>query len=55
MYTKMKNHVRTASLFRGWAMLENDFNLICRRYSDDVIQAQRTHDGNMHQSLMISI
>ena len=24
-------------------------------YSDDVIQAQRTHDGIMHQSLMISI
>ena len=22
---------RTASLCRGWAMLENDFNLICRR------------------------
>ena len=22
-------------------------------YSDDVIQAQRTHDGIMHQSLMI--
>ena len=21
---------RTASLCRGWAMLENDFNLICR-------------------------
>ena len=25
------------------------------RYSDDIIQAQRTHDGIMHQSLMISI
>ena len=25
------------------------------RYSDDVIQAQRTHDGIMHQSPMISI
>ena len=31
-------------------MLENDFNLI---YSDDVIQALCTHDGIMHQSLMI--
>ena len=48
---------RTASLCRGWAMLENDFNLILdmTRYSDDVIQAQRTHYGSMHQSLMISI
>ena len=25
------------------------------RYSDNDIQAQRTHDGIMHQSLMISI
>ena len=25
------------------------------RYSDEVIQAQRTQDGNMHQSLLISI
>ena len=25
------------------------------RYSDDVIQAQRTHDGILHQSLMVSI
>ena len=25
------------------------------RYSNDVIQAQRTHGGIMHQSLMISI
>ena len=25
------------------------------RYSDAVIQAQRTHDGIMHQSRMISI
>ena len=25
------------------------------RYSDDVIQAQRTHDGIVHRSLMISI
>ena len=24
------------------------------RYSDDVIQAQRTHDGIVHRSLMIS-
>ena len=48
---------RTASLFRGWAMLEYDFNLISgdARYSNDVIQAQRTHEGIMHQSLMISI
>ena len=46
----------TASLCRGWAMLENDFNLIRRsRYSDDVIQARRTHDGIVHRSLMISI
>ena len=33
-------------------MLENDFNLIYAgdaRYSDDVIQAQRTQGGNMHQ------
>ena len=26
-------------------MLENDFDMQVRRYSDDVIQAQRTHDG----------
>ena len=25
------------------------------RYSDDVIQVQLTHDGIIHQSLMISI
>ena len=25
------------------------------RYSDDFIQAQRTHDGIVHRSLMISI
>ena len=41
---------RTASLSRGWAMLENDFNFDMQvtRYSDDVIQAQRTHDGIVH-------
>ena len=43
---------RTASLCRGWAMLDNDFNLICRR---PVIHAQSTHDGIVHRSLMISI
>ena len=37
-------------------MLENDlFDMQVTRYSDDVIQAQLTHDGIMHQSLMISI
>ena len=25
------------------------------RYSDDVMQAQRTHGGIMHQSFMISV
>ena len=42
---------RTASLCRGWAMLENDLT----RYTDDVIQAQRTHDGIVHRLLMILI
>ena len=27
---KVNEQRRTASLYRGWAMLENDFNLICR-------------------------
>ena len=36
-------------------MLENDFDMQVTSNSDDVIQAQRTHDGIMHQSLMISI
>ena len=37
-------------------MLEYDlFDMQLTRYSDDVIQAQRTHGGIMHQSLMISI
>ena len=27
---KENEQLRTASLCRGWAMLENDFNLICR-------------------------
>ena len=44
---------RSASLCRGWAMLEIDLTLICTqqqviRYSDEVIQAQPTHDGIMH-------
>ena len=48
---------RTASLCRGWPILKNDFNFDMQetRYSDDVIQAQRTHDGIVHRSLMISI
>ena len=45
----------TAPICRGWPMLENDFDMQVTSYSDDVIQAQRTHDGIMHQSLMISI
>ena len=37
-------------------MLENDlFDMKTTRYSDDAIQAQRTHDGIIHQSLMFSI
>ena len=28
--TKENEQRRTASLCRGWAMLENDYNLICR-------------------------
>ena len=50
-----KEQPRTASLCRGWAMLENDFNLQVTRYSGDVIQAQRTHDGIVLRSLVILI
>ena len=34
-------------------MLENDMKVA--RYSDDAIQVQRTNDGIIHHSLMISI
>ena len=35
-------------------MLENDkFEMQVTRYSDDVMQAQCTHDGIMYQWLMI--
>ena len=36
-------------------MLENDLIMQVTRYSDDVIQTQRTYGGIVHQSLMISI
>ena len=40
---------RTSSLCRGWAILENDLlDMQVTRYSNAVIQTQRTHDGIMH-------
>ena len=47
----------TLTIRLAYSLTENKavFYMQMTRYSDDVIQAQRTHGGIMHRSFMISV